>query len=105
MKKIQWLVVVMLAVSSGAFAQDKLLTVDDIFSPDAAKRVRFSGSPASVQWSPDGKSFKQVVAGRLMRVDAVSGQMAPYFNSGALVAERLSACNRNLPWIPPLVTW
>ena len=91
MKKLNIIAIVILAFSSFVSAQDKLLTVDDIFSPDAVKRVRFGGSPASVQWSPDGKSFKQVVGGRLMRVDAISGQMAPYFNSGTLAAALVKA--------------
>lgn len=86
MKKIQWLVVVILAFSSVAFAQDKLLTLDDIFNPDPAKRVKFGGTPVFAQWSPDGKSFKQMVNGKLMRVDAISGQAVPYFDSGSLTA-------------------
>ena len=45
MKKIQRLVVALFVFSSVAFAQDKLLTLDDIFSPDPARRVRFSGTP------------------------------------------------------------
>ena len=84
MKKIQWLVVVIFTFSAVAFAQDKLLTLDDIFNPDAAKRVRFGGTPVFVQWSPDGKSFKQTVNGKLMRVDAATGQAVPYYDSGSL---------------------
>ena len=34
MKKVQWFVVALVAFSSVAFAQDKMLTLDDIFSPD-----------------------------------------------------------------------
>ncbi|MFZ1702131.1 MAG: S9 family peptidase [Pyrinomonadaceae bacterium] len=67
-------------------AQDNLLTLDDIFSPDPARRVRFAGTPVNVQWAPDGKSFKQVVNGRLMRVDAVTGQAVPFFDSDSLSA-------------------
>jgi dipeptidyl-peptidase-4 len=91
MKKFYWLSVIIFALSSVAIAQDKLLSLDDIFSPDPAKRVRFGGTPTSVQWSPDGKSFKQVVGGRLMRVDAVSGRMEPYYDSGALAAALVKA--------------
>ena len=67
-------------------AQDKLLTLDDIYSPDPARRVRFGGTPSSVQWTKDGSSFRQVVGGRLMRVDAVTGNATPYLDSGRLVA-------------------
>ncbi len=86
MKKIQWLVVVILTFSSLTFAQDKLLTLDDIFSPDPAKRVKFGGAPVFVQWSADGKSFKQTVNGKLMRVDAMTGQAVPYYDSGSLAS-------------------
>ncbi len=84
MKKIHLLFVVLLTFSSLAFAQDKLLTLDDIFSPDTKVRVRFGGMPTFVQWAADGKSFKQVVNGKLMRVDAMTGQAAPYFDSVSL---------------------
>ena len=77
MKKIQWLVVVILTFSSLAFAQDKLLTLDEIFSPDTKVRMRFGGTPTFVTWAGDGKSFRQVVNGKLMRFDAVTGQAAP----------------------------
>ena len=86
MKKIQRLVVALFVFSSVAFAQDKLLTLDDIYSPDPARRVRFSGTPTFVQWAKDGRSFKQVINGRLMRVDAVTGNAVPYLDSGRLAA-------------------
>jgi len=86
MKKLNYLFVAVIFSATFVSAQDKLLTLDDIFSPDPAKRVRFGGTPTSVQWSPDGRSFKQLVGGRLTRVDAVSGQMTPYFDAGALAA-------------------
>ena len=47
MKKIHWLLMLLIAVSPAAYAQNKLLTLDDIFSPDPAKRVRFGGTPTS----------------------------------------------------------
>ena len=86
MKRLQFLAIALFAFASFVVAQDKLLTIDDIFSPDPAKRVRFGGTPVAVQWAADGKSFKQVVNGRLMRVDAVSGQAVPYFDSAQLAA-------------------
>lgn len=86
MKTIARLLVVIFAISTIAAAQDKLLTLDEIFNPDAKVRVRFGGTPVFVQWAPDGRSFKQVVGGKLMRVDAVSGQAVPYFESDALAA-------------------
>ena len=86
MKKIQTTVLLVLLFASALFAQDKLLTLDDIFSPDAKVRVRFGGTPVAVHWAPDGRSFKQVIGGKLMRVDAISGQAVPYFDSDALAA-------------------
>ncbi|MFM9904825.1 MAG: DPP IV N-terminal domain-containing protein [Pyrinomonadaceae bacterium] len=85
MKKIQRLVVALFVFSSVGFAQDKLLTLDDIFSPDPQKRVRFGGTPTQAQWAKDGKSFKQVINGRLMRVDAATGNTTPYLDSGRLI--------------------
>lgn len=86
MKKLNLLAIVLVTFSTAVLAQDRLLTLDDIFSPDPAKRVRFSGTPVAVQWSPDSRSFKQMVNGRMMRVDAVTGQAVPYFDSNALTA-------------------
>lgn len=84
MNTIHRLAVLILALTSAAIAQDKLLTLDEIFNPDAAQRVRFGGTPIVVQWSPDGRSFKQTVNGRIMRVDALTGQATPYFDSRSL---------------------
>jgi dipeptidyl-peptidase 4 len=87
MRKVSSVLVAILLVSIGSLAQDKLLTIDDIFSTDSSRRVRFAGTPVAVQWAPDGRSFKQVVNGRLMRVDAATGNAVAYFNSERLAAE------------------
>jgi dipeptidyl-peptidase-4 len=76
----------MLAAATILSAQNKLLTVDDIFSPDAAKRVRFGGAPIPVRWSPDGRNFMQIVGGKVMRVDPATMQAEPYIDSDALAA-------------------
>ena len=86
MKKTQWLVVMVFALSAFAFAQNRLLTLEDIFSPDVNKRVKFSGNPTTVQWTRDGKGFRQMINGRLMRFDAMTGQAVPYLDSGRLAA-------------------
>ena len=91
MKKIQLLVVAFFAFSAVAFAQERLLSIDDIFSTDAKVRVRFAGTPVFVQWAPDGRSFKQMIGGKLMRVDAVSGDAEPYFDSASLAAALVRA--------------
>ncbi|MGE3467860.1 MAG: DPP IV N-terminal domain-containing protein, partial [Pyrinomonadaceae bacterium] len=87
MKKFLSLAVTLFALSTVAVAQDKLLTIDDIFSTDSSRRVRFAGTPVAVQWAPDGRSFKQVINGRLMRVDASTGNAVAYFNSDRLASE------------------
>ncbi len=84
MKKIHLLFVLLLTFSSLALAQDKLLTLDDIFSTDNKVRVRFGGTPTFVEWATDGRSFKQVVNGKLMRVDAMTGQAVPYYDNVSL---------------------
>ncbi len=81
MTKIIFLVLTLLTSLSPVFAQDKLLTLDDIFSPDPAKRVAFGGAPARLSWAADGRSFKEVRAGKLMRVDPVTGDATMYFDS------------------------
>lgn len=61
------------------FAQQKQLTVDDIFDPQ--KRVNFSGSIPQLSWLPDGKSFLKTGRGTgLERVDALSGKAEPFLD-------------------------
>ena len=62
-------------------AQNKLLTIDDIFSSDPLKRVDFSGNPEEVEWSNDGRSFRRVENGKALRVDPITGQAAEYFDT------------------------
>jgi dipeptidyl-peptidase-4 len=86
MKKLYSIAIVVFACASATLAQQKLLTLDDIFSPDPKVRVAFNGRPVNVVWAADGLSFKQTVNGRLMRVDAKTGEAVPYYDSGSLSA-------------------
>ena len=86
MKRLHLFFFAITALSGSVLAQDKFLSLDDIFSPDPKVRVRLGGTPVFVQWAKDGRSFRQIVGGRLMRVDAVSGEAKPYYDDGALVA-------------------
>ncbi len=62
-----------------AHAQERLLSIDDIFDPQ--KRVAFSGRPAAIgEWTKDGTGFQQFQNGMIMRVDALSGQSVPLFD-------------------------
>ncbi|HEX8249265.1 MAG TPA: DPP IV N-terminal domain-containing protein, partial [Pyrinomonadaceae bacterium] len=84
MKKIQWLAVAIFALASFVHAQDKMLSIDDIFDPQ--KRVNFSGRPTSVQWTKDGTTYKQVQNQMLMRVDALTGESREFFDNKKLVS-------------------
>ncbi|MBV9215597.1 MAG: DPP IV N-terminal domain-containing protein, partial [Acidobacteria bacterium] len=87
MKRFAILSLLVCSAVGSVHAQNKLLTLDDIFNPDASKRVAFGGRPVGVQWAADGRSFKQLINGRLMRVDAATGQAVPYYNSDRLAGE------------------
>jgi dipeptidyl-peptidase-4 len=71
-------------------AQNKLLTIDDIFDP--AKRVNFSGTVPTTRWLKDGRHYLvsndalKTELPRLQRVDAVSGQAVPFFDTGKMQA-------------------
>src|SRR3954469_694480 len=74
-----------------AVAQNKLLTIDDIFDP--AKRVNFNGSaPGNLQWLKNGEFYLQAKndpatkTSQLMKVNAVSGQMEPFFDAAKMEA-------------------
>ena len=90
MKQIKLVSLAILLFASVAAAQDKLLTIDDIFSLDAKVRVNFSGSPTRLTWAADGNSFRQIREGSLARVNAMTGDATPYYDAtkykNALVA-------------------
>jgi dipeptidyl-peptidase-4 len=76
--------VILLLQSSNGFAQNKLLSIDDIFDP--AKRVNFSGNAANPRWLKDGEHY--IVASkernafpRLLKVDAVTGKSLPFYDA------------------------
>ncbi|MEP6703974.1 MAG: DPP IV N-terminal domain-containing protein, partial [Acidobacteriota bacterium] len=81
MKQIKFVLLAIIAFASVAAAQNKLLTIDDIFSLDSKVRVNFSGSPTRLAWSADGKSFRQMRSGSVVRVNALTGDATPYFDS------------------------
>src|SRR5690349_23215119 len=86
MRKISLLAVVFAAFASAAFAQEKLLTVDDIFSPDPAVRVPFGGTTVRITWTADGRSFRQMQNGRLVRVNAETGEATPFYDDKRFAA-------------------
>jgi dipeptidyl-peptidase 4 len=71
-------------LSFPALAQQKLLTIDDIFDPD--KKVNFSGTAPNLRWLKDGTHYLQgndpakKELPRLQKVDAVTGKATPFFD-------------------------
>ena len=78
--------VALLALATFAPAQEKLLTVDDVFSPDPAVRVPFGGTTVRITWTADGRSFRQMQNGRLVRVNAETGAATPFYDDKRFAA-------------------
>jgi dipeptidyl-peptidase 4 len=81
------LLVLMLAPSLRA--QDKLLTIDDIFDP--AKRVNFGGTPSSPRWLKDGVHYivaskDRSASPRLLKVNAITGKSEPFYDGAKMEA-------------------
>ena len=89
-RRVLSVVLCLLCLSLIAHAQQKLLTIDDIFDP--AKRVNFSGTVPSIRWLKDGRHYllsndavrKDVP--RLQKVDAVSGEAVPFLEAAKMQA-------------------
>lgn len=78
-----------LIVIPSVSAQNKLLTIDDIFDP--AKRVNFSGTPSNPRWLKDGVHYIVVSKDRsafprLLKVNAVTGASAPFYDAAKMQA-------------------
>jgi dipeptidyl-peptidase 4 len=94
MKRSQILICAALALgilAAPAFAQDKQLTLDDIFDPSPAKRVNFNGTPSVPRWLKDGTHY--LVASkdrnafpRLLKVNAITGESAPFYDGAKMEA-------------------
>jgi dipeptidyl-peptidase-4 len=73
-----------------ALAQDKLLTIDDIFDP--VKKVNFNGAVPTTRWLKDGRHYlvsndpMKTDLPRLQKVDAVSGKAMPFFDTAKMQA-------------------
>ena len=72
-----------LALVPATRAQQKLLTIDDIFDP--VKKVNFNGTTPTVRWLQDGKHFLLTGATKgdttkIQKVDAVTGEAVPFFD-------------------------
>src|SRR5947207_11362896 len=91
MNKLKSVLLLILALSCASLCQTKLLTIDDIFSTDPTVRVEFSGNPDEVEWSHNGSTFRQEQNGKLMRVDAVTGNVSEYFDSSTFIRALVKA--------------
>ena len=85
--------------TTSALAQQKLLTIDDIF--DAAKRVNFGGAVPTVRWMKDGVHYLQTNdpaknLPRIQKVNALTGDAVPFFD-----AAKMQAAFSNLAGITP----
>ena len=73
-----------------ALAQNKMLTVEDIF--DSGKRVNFNGTTPTIRWLKDGKHYlltneaSRRDVPRLQKVDAVTGEAVPFFDAAKMQA-------------------
>ncbi len=73
-----------------ALAQDKVLTIDDIFDPN--KKVNFSGTLPNIRWMKDGKHYVLTNEAanrnvpRLQKVNAATGEATPLFDAARMEA-------------------
>ena len=78
----------LLAAAVPTLAQNKMLTVEDIF--DATKRVNFNGTTPSIRWLKDGTHYlltneaSRRDVPRLQKVDAATGEAVPFFDSAKM---------------------
>ena len=91
MKRIILLATVFLALFTQSLkAQNKLLTIDDIFDP--VKKVNFNGTTPTVRWLKDGNHYlitneaSRREVPRLQKVDAATGQAVPFFDAAKMQA-------------------
>jgi dipeptidyl-peptidase-4 len=79
-------VLLLLSFALPALAQNKLLTIDDIFDPSPAKRVNFNGTPSVPRWLKDGVHYivtskERNAFPRLLKVNAATGESKPFYDA------------------------
>src|SRR6266436_7121992 len=82
-------VLLVLVLTPSLRAQDKQLTIDDIFDP--AKRVNFAGTPSNPRWLKDGVHYivaskDRAASPRLFKVNAVTGKSEAFYNAAKMAA-------------------
>ncbi|HEX5603613.1 MAG TPA: S9 family peptidase [Pyrinomonadaceae bacterium] len=77
-------------VAQSSRAQNKQLTIDDIFDP--VKKVNFNGSTPTVRWLKDGNHYlltneaSRRDVPRLQKVNAATGEAVPFFDAAKMQA-------------------
>jgi dipeptidyl-peptidase 4 len=88
--RLPFLAIVFIGLLLPAIAQDKLLTVEDIFDP--AKKVNFGGTTPNIRWLKDGKSYLLINEAskrnvpRMQRVNARTGEATALFDVAKMEA-------------------
>ncbi len=88
--RITYVLIALVAVllyTGTALAQDKALSIDDIYDPQ--KRVNFSGVFVQLDWASDGKhfiksSFDPRSGTKVVKVDAETGASEPLYDAAML---------------------
>src|SRR6267143_542330 len=87
-RRILFVILFLSLFSLPTLAQQKLLTIDDIFDP--VKKVNFNGTTPTIRWLKDGTHFlltndpsKRDVP-RLQKVDAATGEAVPFFDAAKM---------------------
>lgn len=89
-QSLSGLVLLILALSIPALAQQKLLTIDDIYDP--AKRVNFNGTTLSVRWLRNGTHYlltneaSRRDVPRIQKVEAATGEAVAFFDAAKMQA-------------------
>ena len=74
---------VFLSLSVSSLAQDRLLTIDDLYDPD--KKINFNGTfPSSLRWFNDGQHYLELDSGSLQKVNALTGAAKALFDADRL---------------------
>ena len=82
--------VLLVLVAQSLRAQNKLLTIDDIFDP--VKKVNFNGSTPTIRWLKDGSHYlltnesSRRDVPRLQKVNAATGEAVPFFDAAKMQA-------------------
>lgn len=87
---IAWTLALVMFSAVTATAQQKTLTIDDIFDPQ--KRINFSGTVPAIRWLKDGTHYLQTndpsrrEVARIQKVNAVSGEAKAFFDAARMQA-------------------